>query len=538
MKLFTKPQSWIFLAAFTGAIGIGSHTDLANNYLHDLNSSKKTTQTKALSKNTAFNAFQSESEIPSNEPTREIPFDLASIDGTGGLNPKPNKSIDGTGGAKPKPNKGIDGTGSSQPDLNTGIDGTGEPETLADDKNYNISGTVVIGVLQQINGQHYVNGVPITISQSTKILFEGEERDVDTLDDGDVFTIIISNIKEDNNTNDSDRIEEGTNTTDKAKPDEAEKSTDAHIIIKDTQVSGTVTEVTETSFIVQGQKIIIDNKIIYEGDINKPEPLTDSEKLKIFLTALTDRKVNVSGFALSDSVDGDIAATRIEVLPETTAITDTHMVRITGNPDYINEEESTFTINQLTVNYENITDLHTRNKAAIRVRGRMNPKNTSVLIAESIELVTPVLNETVKQVKLEGYITDFTDTENFSIDGVSVFAPMMTEFIGNERQDLALNIKVRVTGTLSNNIVIANTVNFLIANLTSHHYRDTISPSSQTFSWNDVKATSYQIVLWSKGTGTFFDKTISGDETSITINDLPEHSGLFYVYLFTYHKDF
>ncbi|MGH1439288.1 MAG: DUF5666 domain-containing protein [Cellvibrionaceae bacterium] len=72
------------------------------------------------------------------------------------------------------------------------------------------------------------------------------------------------------------------------------------------------------------------------------------------------------------------------------------------------------------------------------------------------------------------------------------------------------------------------------ARLYSHRTGDQLDSSTDTFSWNDVNANEYRLLLYNSGS-IFYDQHFGRQTLSIEVSNLPENGSFFDAYLYTRH---
>jgi hypothetical protein len=573
MTLSFKIFSWILLATIVGVFSAAANTNLINNYLPEniftsgVVNTDESPNNNPLPINEESSAASLNTHLskPINTPASNtsvfkntidnITFDtnllgnrlltkststrsFVGIDGTGGTEPIPNTGIDGTGGTQPIPNTGIDGTGGTQPIPNKDIPDT-DPNIFPPEDTFPPEPSIIAwGTLQRLDNQFSVNGTQFTINDSTKIVINGNTDDDTTALQSGVIVFILGHLNEPTTGSSEeptiDNVDEPTNGNGNAPTsDSVEESSNATAtqIIYTTQISGTITQVSEDSVIVLGQTIILHEDIIF----NDPA-LPDLQVGDITLKGMTlfDLQegdiVNVSGFKLSDDT---LSATRIDRI-------DSNSDQLSGFVSQLNEIEKTFLVNQLMVKYDQITTpLVLSNGMAVDIKGVINIPEVPILDASSIVASTSILNRDAIHVDIEGFITKFTSESKFKIGEIDISTNLQTQFIGYGPDDLELNTKIQIEGYLDrNNKLIAKKVNLLVANFKKHNNKSTLSGTEETFKWTDVNADAYRLrVLYTNGHGVLYDKVFDGDVTSAIVKGLPENDPYFRVMLYTLHGE-
>ena len=202
----------------------------------------------------------------------------------------------------------------------------------------------------------------------------------------------------------------------------------------DDNVEGPVTsvDVATGSFVVLGQIVFTDDETSIDDSC--PSPL--SELLNV-------AAVEVSGPVMAD---GSITATRIECksVPGEMEVTGT----VTATPT-----ATTFEINALTVDFSSVIMLEDfPGGRTVEVGDLAEAKGTSLganneLIANTVEYKGARLDGVEgDHVEIEGFITDFVDSGNFSVSGIPVTTDQNTVFEGGVAGDLGQNLKVEVEG--------------------------------------------------------------------------------------------
>jgi hypothetical protein len=504
MPLSFKILLWISLATIVSVFGAGLNTDLIDHYLPEnvfLNSTISIDETSAsnLNSHNSTDIIQPSIELSSDTLFNASPLNTPSIKAFITLKSNPPLSVGNYSFGHSF--AGIDGTGGPQPIPNTGIDGTGGPiKPLPPELSQPIIAT--LGTLERQGQQSIfrIGGYTFTVDEETKTILDGiTVPDTAELNDGHIA--IIKGPVDDNN--------QGT----------------AEQIIVSTQISGTITQITNKTITVLGQTIILHSEIIFGGTAT---PLSEEDIVTVsgFKLSNNDGKlspiplsegdtVTISGFRLSN---GDLSPTRIDKVTK-------NIDKLTGIISKLNETDNTFKINQLTVNYSQVADLFVlSNGMTVDITGIIDSQAPTVLQAESINLATSILDNDVEVIHVEGFITEFISAANFKVGDVDIFTDYETDFVGNDRDDLALNTKIRIEGYVdSSNTLIAQKVEFFMAKITSHihsnhGYRAGISASTETFTWKDVNAKAYRLRIQKIGHKGFYDEIFDGNTTSATVS--------------------
>jgi hypothetical protein len=534
MQLSFKFLAWVLLLSIFSAVGVGSNRGLidgalSETILYKYFFSSRELSDKSLNDIAEINQFDREqaADMPSlvgqiflnsHSPDKQPYID--SVSGKTFFIPnliwfpedsRPHTSlsdmisgVDGTGGPQPIPSAGIDGTGGPQPIPSTGIDGTGGPGELPKEPPI-IAKIASSGALQKSGNRFVVSGTKFQVNDSTSIIIDGQiNSDVSMLSSGQVATVKVG-VDGDNN------------------------SIATEIIVA-TQISGEISNIADNSITVLQQTILLHDDIVFGGSAKQFSDLRRRDMVK------------VSGFKMSD---GYFSAIRIDRV-------DSGIDKITGSISQVNDSEKTFFINDLAVSYSQVAaPFEPKEGVVVNVQGIVDDQNLSVLDAGLINVTPSILNNAnVDKIEVEGFITEFIDTDNFRVgDIVVLFDDYGTDFIGGEYDDLELNKKVEVEGELDidvegNRVLRATKVIFLVANITSHtanNYGKMFATSStETFRWSDVNADAYRLRIYqnSNSNGVFYDKTFDGDVTSVTVSGLPDNSAYFVVDLYTLQGEF
>ncbi len=389
-----------------------------------------------------------------------------------------------------------------------------------------------------------VNGIEFEITKDTKVIVDGDvEVDASKLKDGQTITIKgfvkptevqPTDANDNGNENTTELPDSEINNDSSSTTTPEHKQGIATELIYNTQIQGEISKVTNESLTVLGQTIVYHKDILFVGFNN-----ADSTNNQTGLPKLGDTII-ASGFVLSN---GELSATRIEKINSEANDEQAPSDQLIGPVSHHDSLHSTFLINGLTVHYDPMAvGFKIEDGITMRVVGTLKDQPLHTLDASHIEKVESSLGNDDKQkqyVELAGFITEFNSDSDFSVGEIPIFTDYQTTFIGNDREDLGLNTKIEVEGYLdNNNVLIAEKVIFLTAELISHTDRDTLSSSTQTFEWNDVNAEAYRLRVVKLGHEGFYDKTFDGDTTSTTISGLPENSTSFYLMLYTQQGEF
>lgn len=220
--------------------------------------------------------------------------------------------------------------------------------------------------------------------------------------------------------------------------------------------------------------------------------------------------VEVSG---QFDANGDIGATRIEPKP---AGTQFEVHGVVALHDAANQE---FTLGSLVVDYSMAT-LDNFPGGQISDGDLVEAKGTTIggageLLATSVELETAFPDVAEDDfAEIEGFITRFVDATDFDVAGFPATTNAQTVYEGGTEEDLGLNIKVEVEGTINaSGVVVAEKVDIRRAKAVR-----------ATALIDSVDAASSSIVLLGITVNTddltrFEDKS-SADVDPLTINDI------------------
>ncbi len=194
-----------------------------------------------------------------------------------------------------------------------------------------------------------------------------------------------------------------------------------------------------------------------------PATIFDPSIVQQSLAGLTvGDSVEVYGFAKSQGV---LAATLVKLTTDTT-------LQVRGSVAALDTNAQTFSLNALTVDYSAASlDNFTNTIASgdlVEVEGAVLQGN--VLVAQRIELQEEANLDRLEagtELELEGFITQFTDANAFTVGGVAVRTDSGTEFEGGTSADLALDVRVEVEGSISTSgVLLAREIEFEVeANL-------------------------------------------------------------------------
>ncbi|MDO8281563.1 MAG: DUF5666 domain-containing protein [Thermodesulfovibrionia bacterium] len=201
----------------------------------------------------------------------------------------------------------------------------------------------------------------------------------------------------------------------------------ASTIVFTPEAKGAVTSINtvNNSLVVLGQKVTIDGNTIFEGVAG--------------ITSLAVRdNVIVSGFVSSS---GSILATYIEKLASAP-----QSLEVKGVVSNHNSTNRIFTIGTLMVDYSSVqSPPNIVNGAFVEVEGSLS---SSTLFANEIELKEYNAADG-QSMEIEDVITEVTSQTDFMVDGQRVQTNSGTLFEYGTVNDIALNIRVEVEGTVN-----------------------------------------------------------------------------------------
>jgi hypothetical protein len=228
----------------------------------------------------------------------------------------------------------------------------------------------------------------------------------------------------------------------------------AQTVFSDDAVEGPVDSVDALAgqMVVAGQTVLVDAGTSFDDSL--PNPSLDGLNVGDF--------VEVNGFFDNVNNVWVIRATRIEP--------GAGEVEVHGFISGLDENNMTFSINELVVNYDGTTEIDDNfpggttfaNGDFAEVKGA-NPGPNAPLLATKIEAEGFGLDAAggpnfddfdEVEVEVEGFITRFASASDFDVSGFPVTLTGRTEFEGGGRSDLGLNVKVEVEGDLNSDTVL------------------------------------------------------------------------------------
>ena len=284
--------------------------------------------------------------------------------------------------------------------------------------------------------------------------------------------------------------------------DSASSTGTATSVVFDDSVTGPIESIDTAlnQLTVLGQLVLVSADTSFDDNISPPS-----------LDGLSVGEiVEVSGFI---KADGSIPASRIEKKVVGT------QVEAHGTVSNLDTATSTFSINNLVVDYENAT-IRDFPGGQISDGDFVEAKGASVgangeLVATIVELEDfGVVGEEGTHVEIEGFITRFTSSTDFDVTGLPVTTNSGTVFEGGVAGDLGLNIKVEAEGELdANGVLVATKVDIRRSKaIRSTAVVDSVDAASDSLIMLGVTFTTDALTR-------FEDKT-DLDVIPLTINDI------------------
>ncbi|MBW2411919.1 MAG: hypothetical protein JRF72_19155 [Deltaproteobacteria bacterium] len=202
----------------------------------------------------------------------------------------------------------------------------------------------------------------------------------------------------------------------------------------------------------------IDNltkKLTVMGQTVVVNDLTVFKNTAIGLIAL-DNVLEISGFVDSE---GFIRAAFVEktvdvILPDTA-------VELKGIVFNLNSLQETFQINQLTIDYS-LADVSSlpaglpSEGQLVEVKGKLD--GNAVLIADRIEPENLLGTDDSGKAEIQGIVSSFASVSDFDLGGVEIQTDAATAFEGLDPEELDIESKLLVKGSLSNGVLLADRV--------------------------------------------------------------------------------
>lgn len=217
----------------------------------------------------------------------------------------------------------------------------------------------------------------------------------------------------------------------------------------DNEIEGPVYSIdtTTNTLVVLGKTIIVDGSTIFENTTG--------------LAALSvENIVEVSGFV---DVNGIIHATYIEFKSQLFNPGDTE-IELKGFISNLHTDAGTFDLNGIHVVYTSETRLEPEEMILtdglyVEVKSTTGLDINGVLSADKIENKETTNDYTEgEKVEIEGIITELASAYDFKVNNQSVHLTDTSYFKKGTLQDIKLNIKLEVKGTISNGVLIAKEI--------------------------------------------------------------------------------
>ncbi len=201
---------------------------------------------------------------------------------------------------------------------------------------------------------------------------------------------------------------------------------------------------------VLGRTVIVDDNTKIEDTAGNALP---------FNTLVTDDQLEVSGLVFSDD---RVHATHIQ-RQDAQFIAGLTEVELKGTVSALDTIPDTFIIGTQTVHYSGAT--FTRMTAAdlanglfVEVKGTRD--GSGILQAATIDKEDGFGPGDGLQVEIEGLVTAFTSGDSFSVNGQPVSTSSLTVYEDGAKDDIALNVRLEVEGTISGGVLAAKKVQF------------------------------------------------------------------------------
>lgn len=167
----------------------------------------------------------------------------------------------------------------------------------------------------------------------------------------------------------------------------------------------------------------------------------------------------VSAWSSGSLSSNTLTATRVDVRSNLAVAGDTLAV---SGPISNYVSQASFTVNGQSVDASGLTlpsDITAlSNGLLVAVSGTVN--SSGVLVATKLKVYQTQANA-APPVSLQGSISNFVSASSFTVRGVTVDASQSPTFSNGSASDLANGAYVIITGTISNNVVVASTVSFV-----------------------------------------------------------------------------
>ena len=264
----------------------------------------------------------------------------------------------------------------------------------------------------------------------------------------------------------------------KTKTDDSGK-TEATEVIFDDDVEGPITSIdlANNTLVVLGQTVLVDSATVFDNNI-----------MPASLDGLTIGDiVEVSGLYNADNA---LIASFIEI-ESTQSEFEVH-----GIVTNLDTTAMTFMINDLSVDYsqailKDFDSAMLSDGNYVEVKGSTLTNN--VLVATEVELEEndDKISDSDDEAEIEGFITQFTSAQSFSVAGVPVISTADTVYEDGASSDLALNVRVEVEGLFNENgQLVADEIQFkLDADIEISSSLDSIDITNNTITIYGVTVT-------------------------------------------------
>jgi hypothetical protein len=219
-------------------------------------------------------------------------------------------------------------------------------------------------------------------------------------------------------------------------------------------------------------------RIVYNEDVIGPvESITvvdaDTSKLVVMgQTVIADRQTNLVNTTLATIAVGNVVevsgfgddqgfihAGYLKMIAD--VYTSGSDVQVRGTAADVNTLLRTFKINQLTVDYSTadvsqLTNGAPQTRQLLEVKGILNAGGTLVATLVKPEDILGVA--TADNVEISGIVTLFNSITDFEVGGIAVLTDGATEFNDILPEDIDVGSKLIVSGSLTNRVLLADTV--------------------------------------------------------------------------------
>ena len=195
------------------------------------------------------------------------------------------------------------------------------------------------------------------------------------------------------------------------------------------------------SIVVFGQTVLVTTTTVYEGVAG--------------LSAILAGQV-VEVYAQPDA-QGRLVATRIERKDAaSSAGASSAALRLSGAISGLGADRLQFTLGPVTVMLNSPLAAGLANGSEVRVVARAT-STPNVVTALSVQARSSALDSNVSTAEVEGFVTAYTSSASFSVNGLAVVTTSTTKFEGTAA-DLKLGARVEVEGNVSAGVITATKV--------------------------------------------------------------------------------